>query len=178
MPAHRKPDDRHALEGTRPHDRSAVTPTTLVAGRPKFPKGLTPEAKRIFKSLCRQLGDRHTLTEGDGHLIGLYSELWDRRRRAQEKLLVEGEIALYTRLDPNGVAHKIKKPNLHLKVAQDAEKQMVAILDRLGLSPVSGSKVKQTRPTEAAEEAKPGTVAYMILHAKDMVKKNEVTEPN
>jgi P27 family predicted phage terminase small subunit len=162
MPQPRKADQLHELHGTRPHDRSPITPSMLTAGRPKYPRGLTAEGKRVFKMLCRQLEDRNTLTEGDGHLISLYATLYDRWTRAQKRLLLEGEICFYTRLDPNGVAHKIEKANLNLKVAQDAEKQMVSILDRLGLTPLASSKVKQTKPTEQEEEALPGTIAYII----------------
>lgn len=168
MPAPRKSEQHHWLSSTKPHDR-AITPPGLVAGRPKCPKSLTPEARRIFKLLCKQLEERRALTAGDGHLLALYAELFDRRQRAHAKLLVEGEICSYTRLDSNGRAHQVEKQNLNLKVAQDTEKQMVAILDRMGLSPLAGTKVKQTRLGEASAPAEPGTVAFVI--------QNSVPEP-
>src|SRR5580700_4894716 len=103
MPTPRKSDKLHVLMGTKPHDRSPeLTPNALIAGRPKFPKSLSGEAKRVFKQLCRQLAERRALTEGDGHLVLLYATIWDRRARAQEKLLSEGEVVAYTRIDPNG----------------------------------------------------------------------------
>lgn len=162
MPMPRKADELHKLHGSRPHDRTPVTPSMLVAGRPPYPKGLTKEARRVFKTLCRQLEERRALTEGDGHLLQLYAIIWDRWSNAQDHLLLQGAVCEYTRLDPNGVAHKIEKHNLHLKVAENAEKQLISILDRLGLTPLAGSKVKATRPTEQQEEAKPGTIAFLI----------------
>ena len=170
MPTPRKADELHALHGSRPHDRTPVTSSLLVAGRPDYPKGLTPAARRVFKTLCKQLEERRALTPGDGHLLQLYAEIFDRRQRAQAKLLAQGEVCIYTRLDSNGQPHQFEKSNLNLKVAQDAERQLVAILDRLGLSPLAGTKVKQTRGTEQAEEAQPGTVAYMILHSNKETK--------
>lgn len=170
MPARRKSENLHQLHGSRPHDRAAEAAEALVAGRPGYPKNLTREAKRIFKMLCRQLENRRALTEGDGHLIQLYAEIFDRRQRAQAKLLAEGEVCAYTRLDPNGVAHKIEKPNHYLKIAETCEKSLISILDRLGLSPLAGTKVKQTRGSEQVEEAVPGTVAYTILQASKETK--------
>jgi hypothetical protein len=81
--------------------------------------------------------------------------VWDRRERAQANLLAQGEICAYTRLDPNGVAHKIEKANLNLKVAEVAEKTLVAILDRLGLTPMNAAKVRASitaRPVKDPEQ--------------------------
>src|ERR1700730_16836515 len=101
MPMPRKSDDLHLLHSTKPHNRTPETPSMLVAGRPRYPRNLTKEARRVYKHLCRQLEERHVLTEGDEHLLSLFATVWDRRERAQEKLLAEGEICFYTRLDPN-----------------------------------------------------------------------------
>jgi P27 family predicted phage terminase small subunit len=178
MPQPRKHDKLHVLQGTKPHDRNPeMTPGTLVAGRPKFPKSLSGEAKRVFKQLCRQLAERRALTEGDGHLLILYATIWDRRARAQEKLIEQGEVVAYTRIDPNGVAHKIEKANLHLKIASDAERQLVSILDRLGLSPLAGSKIKQTRAaSDEKTEPEEGTVSWII--AQHLAEKKRIDHDN
>jgi P27 family predicted phage terminase small subunit len=173
MPQPRKHDKLHDLQGTRPHDRNPeMTPSTLVAGRPSIPKSLKAgsEARRIYKLLCRQLLERRALTEADRYLLELAATIWARRSRAQEKLLAEGEVVIYTRLNSNGEAVEVEKPNLHLKVAQDSERQLVSILDRLGLSPLAGSKIKQTRAA-SNEKAEPeeGTVNWIIAqHQKRM----------
>lgn len=178
MPTPRKADDLHALHSSRPHDRTPVTPSMLVAGRPRFPKGLSAEARRVFKLLVRQLEARRALTEGDGFLLQLAAELWDRRARAQAKLLEEGEVKLYERLDNNGIAHQVEKTNLNLKVATEAEKQLVSILDRLGLSPLQGSKIKQTRPPESTFEQMPeGSVGWMILQGEKPASQPEPISP-
>src|SRR5271169_5139221 len=142
MPMPRKPLALHELHGTVPNGR--VDNPLIPAGRPRYPKGLTKAARKVFKHLCSLLESRRTLTEGEYYLLQMYAEVWDRRGRAQAKLLAEGEIRLYNRLDPNGVAHQIEKPNLNMKIVEVAEKQLVAILDRLGLTPASASKIKQT----------------------------------
>ena len=164
MPMPRKSPEEHALTGTKVNYPIETTNSRLAAGRPKYPKGISQDGRRLFKRLCNQLASRRALTEGDEYLLRLFVETWERRARAQANLLAQGEICEYTRLDPNGVAHKIEKPNLNLKVIEVADKQLVAYLDRLGLSPLAGSKVKQTRQTEESEEAQPGTVAWLILN--------------
>jgi P27 family predicted phage terminase small subunit len=147
MPQSRKSLDEHKFQGTRPHyadDDSDVKP-----GRPKYPKGISPDAKRVFKRLCLLLSRRKTLTEGDAELLRLYAVTFDRHARALAHLDAEGEICPYERLDSNGEAHTVYKENLWLKVASDSEKFMRACLNDCGLNPMSRGKVK------VAERPKP-----------------------
>ncbi len=141
MPTPRKDLSAHTLQGTtaRYIDENSDVP----ASRPRYPKNLSPESKRFFKGICRMLEKRSTLTEGDQELIRLAAILRDRHERAVEKVAEEGEICTYVRLDSNGAPHDLVKENLWLRVAKDSEKQMVAILDRLGLTPAARGKIKQ-----------------------------------
>jgi len=162
MPMPRKDDALHKLHSTTPHDRTTDKPSPLVASRPKYPKDITPAARRVFKDLVKLLLERRALTSGDQYLLELYVAIWDRRARAQAKLLEEGEVTTYTRIDSNGKMHQCEKLNLHLKIVTEAEKQLVSILDRLGLSPLAGPKIKQTKQTQVEEEAQPGTIAFIL----------------
>lgn len=143
--------EEHRLKGTRP-TRAADHGQDIPAGRPKFPKGISPDAKRVFKRLCFVLEKRRALTHGDGELLRLYSILYTRHETAMAKLLVEGEICTYVRLDSSGTARDQEKPNLWLKVAETCERNMVACLDRMGLTPNARAKVKQVgdKPKSAA----------------------------
>jgi hypothetical protein len=47
----RKPVDTHTLHGTRPHYDVAAEP--LAQGRPRYPRNITPEARRVFKELVK-----------------------------------------------------------------------------------------------------------------------------
>ncbi|MDA4120131.1 MAG: P27 family phage terminase small subunit, partial [Thaumarchaeota archaeon] len=135
MPTPRKELSAHKLQNTKPkyiEESSVVAP-----GRPRFPKNLSTDAKRFFKNLCRMLEQRRTLTEGDQELLRLAAILRDRHERSMEHVIAEGEICTYVRLDSNGAPHDMVKENLWLRCAKDAEKQMVAILDRLGLTPLN-----------------------------------------
>ena len=100
---------------------------------------------------------RQVITPGDAELLRIYAVAYTRHERALDKLAVEGEICVYVRLDSNGQAHDQEKPNLWLKVAQDAERTMVACLDWLGLTPLNRNKVRPTanapaQPTPEQEE--------------------------
>lgn len=144
--------ETHALTGTKAH---YVEPESLVVGsRPRIPKEFRsrPELRRAFKEYSRSLEHRRTLTEGDGDLIRLIVLCRDRHLRAMEHIQTEGEICVYQRLDSNGQAVDVVKPNLWLKVAQDSEKQIVACLDRLGMTPTNRAKVKPTEKPEAEED--------------------------
>ena len=148
MPTPRKALSEHLLNGTKPsyvEESSGVAP-----GRPSYPKNISHDAKRVYKRLCRLLERRKTLTEGDAELLRLYAILFDRHVRAVSHVEIEGEVCQYTRLDSNGAPHKIWKENLWLKTAKDCERQMVAILDRCGLTPAARGKVKK-----AVDPAKP-----------------------
>lgn len=146
MPTPKKTAPEHWLSGTK--SQAEVPPNeelAFAAGRPKYPRGISGEARAAFKRLVRLLESRRVLTEADGELLRLYAITFDRHSRALEKLAEEGEVRIYTRLNNHGEEVEAEKPNLWLRVAETAEKNMVAILDRLGLTPLNRSKVKPTR---------------------------------
>jgi len=150
MPTQVKPDELHWLQGTKPQAK-AKAEYSVEPGRPKYPKGISAEARAVFKRLCTLLESRRALSEGDGELLRLYSILYDRHARALAKIAVEGEVRVYVRLDSNGNPHDQEKSNIWLKVAETAERNMVACLDRLGLSPLNRGKVAPTSRTTKTE---------------------------
>jgi P27 family predicted phage terminase small subunit len=159
MPTPRKPDELHWLTGTKSQARPVeFTPS---AGRPKKPKGVSKEALASFKRLCRLLESRRSLTPGDEDILRLFAVLFDRHARALTKLAEEGEIRVYVRFDSNGQAHDVEKTNMWLKIAQDAERQMVAILRDLGLTPNARAKVKPTAEAPAQGNV-PGSYADLV----------------
>lgn len=147
MPTPRKALEVHKLQNTKPE---WVVPDCVVeAGRPKMPKGISRSARKLFKKFSRLLEQRRSLTSGDGELIHLLVIKTERHQRAMEHLEAEGEIVTTVRLDKNGEQVQSLRPNQWLKVAQEAEKEKLAILDRLGLSPMNRSKVKSTEIPKA-----------------------------
>jgi P27 family predicted phage terminase small subunit len=162
VPTPRKTLAEHALAGTKPHYEVEVRLSPIEGGRPRFPKGLSKEARHIFKTLCRLLQDRRQLTEADGETIRLYCLALERHQRATAALALEGEIKMYERLDSNGQVHQVEKANLWLKVAEQAEKFMLSTLTALGLTMTSRDRVKQVKPAGADDEIVPGSVDDLI----------------
>jgi len=167
MPRERVPLDVHSLKGTQ----AKYTQEPAIEGsRPKFPSGLKGEGKKIFKRLAAILERRHVLTEGEVELLRLYAILSVRHAKALEHIELEGEVCKYSRLNNRGEEVLTEKPNLWLAIAESAEKNMVAILDRLGLSPLNRSKVKATSPAEKKKEpAKPGTTRWYMEHSAEEI---------
>lgn len=156
-----KTEAEHLLHGTKSQKRFKREESYVEAGRPRFPKGLTPAGKKTFKRLCSLLEQRRALTEGDVEALKLYCVLQDRHGRALLHLELEGEVKMYTRLDSNGQPHQFEKENIWHKVAAGAEKQMVAILVQLGLTPKSKDSIKPTRINKD-DEIVPGSIADVM----------------
>lgn len=157
MPAHRKPTELHALQGTRPHDRAADL-SSMPAGRPRIPRDVGPGLRKIFKHMCKTLAERRVLTSGDEQLIRLYVFLYDRHERNANLLRDEGDLVTYTRLDSHGQQVPVVRTNLRLKVVADTERQMTAVLNQLGLTPTAKDRAKVVGGARK-DELVPGSLA-------------------
>jgi P27 family predicted phage terminase small subunit len=115
-----------------------IAPASYVEpGRPKYPRKLSPQGKKVFKRLCAQLESRRTLTEGDQEILCLYSSLADRRDRAMESIERDGEVV--------STEEGKLVTNPWLSIAERTEARMISILEKLGLTPASRDRVKVTR---------------------------------
>jgi P27 family predicted phage terminase small subunit len=141
MPRERKSLKDHQLHNTK---AAWVSPdVSLTPGRPRYPKGISSDAKRTFKRLCLILEKRRNLTEGDSELLRLYAIAYDRHAKAVQKLAAEGEVRVYERESKTGELYDVEKENLWLPVLTNAEKFMRGCLADLGLSPLNRAKIKQ-----------------------------------
>jgi P27 family predicted phage terminase small subunit len=129
------------------------SPASYVApGRPRLPKDLSADGRKVFKRLCKLLEERRTLTDADGDLLRLYCIAYQRHCRANEHLEQEGEIVVRTVTDKEGNIHEEEKQNSWLPIAERAEKAMLSILAQLGLSPAARDKIKVTRGSNGGED--------------------------
>lgn len=141
----RKTEAEHELMDTA---SQALPDAPIPSGRPRCPKDLSKESRKVFREVCKLLEARRALTSGDGPLLLLYVHAHERYRRALAKVEEEGEIVMYTRLSSSGEAVQVEKENLWLGVLKDAESKLCSILDRLGLSPMNRTKVRPAIPKE------------------------------
>ena len=141
----RRPHSPHELWLHGAKSQSAVpTESTVRAGRPRYPAGLTPAARRMFKDLCRLLSDRRALSEADGEALRLYAILYDRHARALATVEAEGLLIRETRFGHNGEPSTRTIKNPALAICQESERQMTAILRDLCLTVATKDK---SRPT-------------------------------
>jgi P27 family predicted phage terminase small subunit len=143
----------HELSGTKP--QYVLPDSDVPAGRPKYPRGITGEAKSTFKRLVRMLEQRRTVTVGDQEILRLYAYLFDRHSRALEHVATEGEIVPSQVIGKNGDPITVMKPNLHLKIAETCETKMLAYLTQLGLTPRTRTQVKATKEDPKPEASFP-----------------------
>lgn len=147
----------HDLQSTKSVAGKTDNSAAIAPGRPKYPRDLTPATRAVFKRIVALLEERRHVTKGDVELIRLYALLYVRHAKALAKLEEEGEVKVYVRLDSHGTPHDQEKPNYWLKIVETAEKNMVACLDRLGLTAMNRAKVKPTgddknKPADPIEE--------------------------
>jgi P27 family predicted phage terminase small subunit len=155
----------HEMFGT--HSEAVLPEESKVpAGQPKCPKALSAAARKKFKELCKELAARRVLTPGDGELLSLYAELYDRRARCMVAVRAEGEVIQYESRGKNGDVLVREKKNLNLVIAQESEKQMVGILVQLGLSPLQKDKVKQA-PHPAGTHYERDSIGWMLLNEEN-----------
>jgi P27 family predicted phage terminase small subunit len=141
----RKSDELHELQGTE----SRTAPEVSVAGsKPRCPKELSPEARKIFRSACSELEKRRAVTSADAIILELLASTVDKYRRAREHVRVEGEIVEYTTLDKNREQVTKKAKNLWLGIANEAETKITALLDRLGFTPINRSRIRPTKDSQ------------------------------
>ncbi len=136
----------HQLNGTVPRYNPGAE--SHVAGAvPKPPKYLSKDSRKKFKAMARQLAERRAVTAGDGDLIAIFCSTHERWLQALEAIRTQGVVVKYERLGADGCAITVEKPNLSLKIAEVAERSMVSILTRLGLTPKDREGVKPTSAT-------------------------------
>jgi P27 family predicted phage terminase small subunit len=118
--------------------------STAVEGRPPVPRSLTPDEKKEFRRVCKELGLRHALTVGDGPLISLYCQTRTRWLKALKDVAVRGEVLVVETRE--GIQREKKNP--FLLIAQETEKQLSQYLQLLGLTPATRERLKSLKKDE------------------------------
>lgn len=157
----------------RPSRAKEHTPT-IDEGRPTCPGYLDKESRQIFRKLCKQLEQRRALTRGDGELLTLYATTWRRWRKAMADVAQRGEVVISISRGKNGEVIEREKKNPWLLIAQESERAMVAILDRLGLTPLNKEKVKKAKADKEKEPYPVGSLGWQFQQALQQEEENAV----
>jgi phage terminase small subunit len=112
----------------------------------------------------RQLEARRVLTPGDGPLLEQFSVLRCRWAEARAYVSAHGAVEEIPILDRQGVTvgYRTEFPK-QFQIAQDSEKQLLALTRVLGLTPIDKDK---TRPAKLSADEAPVDEAEEFLLSK------------
>ncbi|MCH8854122.1 MAG: phage terminase small subunit P27 family [Planctomycetes bacterium] len=129
----RTPKDILKLRGSWRADVRGEEPKAEPATAKSFrcPRWLTPEGKRVFKIVIKQLGVMGILTFADELLVGRYCDVYARWRRSRDYVTENGEG--YPVLRDGKVVSIHKYPQT--VVASQLLSELTKMEDRMGLSP-------------------------------------------
>lgn len=124
-----------------------------VSGRPKPPEHFTPEAKKVWGWLCKQLEELGIISQSDLVIMAMYCDTWCRYQDIQKKLQEEGIIYANKK---TGVSHI--NPLVH--EGHRLEQQLLRYVREMGLSPVGRAQIgvrryiKKKAPVEKERESR------------------------
>lgn len=101
---------------------------------PRRPSGLSPEAAAHWDQLTGLLSDAGTLSSLDADALTLYIALWDRYRKAEEMIALEGPVITAK----NGY----EQPSPWYTISVQCLKDLKSFLTVFGLTPMARSKLK------------------------------------
>jgi P27 family predicted phage terminase small subunit len=129
--------------------------------RPRMPKHLSANAVVVWRQTVKLMRERGTLSADTAPTLAIYCEITARWICAKDDLLKRGLQIEQTRHDKQGNEYQVLVENPSLAIAQDAERQLLALQKALGITPDMRTRVLPT-PESKASAAKPGTVAFMF----------------
>ena len=98
----------------------------------RCPTWLSPEGKRAWKRVVKQMSAMGILTLADVNIVARYCETWSRWRRAHAFVMEHGE-GYESKRDGKTIVLKFPQMN----VASQLNSELTKLEDRLGLSPGS-----------------------------------------
>jgi P27 family predicted phage terminase small subunit len=146
--------------------RAVEKPSTATEGRPSCPRSLSPEARKTFRQLCKQLESRRVLSKGDGLMLALAATTCERQRKAMEDVATRGEIIIVVSTGKDGQPIEREKKNPWLLIAQESEKALAGYLQSLGLTPAARERVKPVKKEETNIPFEPGSIGWILEQRK------------
>jgi P27 family predicted phage terminase small subunit len=130
-----------ATRGPKPSDVSRSTP---LPGIPDPPKQLDPAQALHWRELTELLDEAGLLSRLDRDVLVLYTSAWSRLKEAELALADEGVVIT--------VRNGYRAHNPWVKVAKDCRREILAYLDRFGLTPAARERL--TFPDETPGASK------------------------
>lgn len=151
MAGRQLPDELHALKGTVAEPRKPnLIPLALLGGRPTCPQHLSKPARRAWLAAIKLLEARGTLDPGAGPTLLIYAVTMARWLEAKADLDKNGLMIEVTKATSKGELYTTTAENPMLKIAENAEAQLLAITKSLGISPEAREKVRKVKQVARA----------------------------
>ena len=157
-------EDYHRVVGTRA-TRANVEPSPHISGRPTRPSHFSEIGRKEWNRIIRILGERGTLTKGDGPVIELYVATYCDWRAFNEEVEAQGRVVDSTWKDETGT-HTSRVPNPILKNVAQTANQLRALLIQLGVTPTARERAKQTR-LNPKKEFPVGSAGWLAQQEKE-----------
>jgi P27 family predicted phage terminase small subunit len=143
-------------------DRTKQIESGVVSGKPKMPPEFVGQPEEAFwKGACKLLARKGTLAATDGPTLRLFADLSARQVEAKAEIKRLGLIYEEQRFSKGGDPYTVRVVNPAVKIATDAERQLLQLQKSLGITAVDREKVTRARPKPGSEPPRPGTLAAL-----------------
>ncbi len=110
--------------------------------RPRMPRTMSEESKRVWRYLVPRLLKLGVLTEIDGNALERYCRLWGEWRKLQAIIDEKGHV--YSRKDRNGEVVAIRTLP-QVKVRDEISKDLLSLERQFGLTPSARTSIRLER---------------------------------
>lgn len=128
----KKPTALKILQGTARPDRANPHEPEYAPLDLEPPHYLTADERREYLRLCGMMRSAGVMTVADVDALVMYVRAWRRWRAAHDVLIEQGE----THDTPGGL-----RARPEVKIARDAQIELVRLMTEFGLTPASRAKV-------------------------------------
>lgn len=150
MPNHTKPTALKLLTGNPGHRPLNLDEPKPDAGEPEMPRGMSPLARKEWRSIVPELLKLGVLSKIDGKALGAYCEAYAMWVKAHAEVKKYGLTIPSKAITKSGeVVTTGYKRNPAVGIMNDALKIMKSYLGEFGLTPASRSRIKADKPAES-----------------------------
>ena len=142
------------MRGRKPTVKITADDQATAAPPPNCPRHLDAEARKEWRRVTKQMRDAGTLDGRDRALLAVYCQAWSRLVHAETEMAKTGPLVTVRRAQP--VADQQAAPSMPvqspwLPVINRAVEQLQRIAGELGLSPISRTRIKASKPKAKTE---------------------------
>ncbi len=158
--------EQHVREGTLNPSRHKAKVPLVIGGRkkPKCPRDLSKDGKRMFRALVADMWDAGVLDHADWPMIMVAARFWELARQAATTIEEHGQT--YTVSSKSGYTEQRLTPAV--KIYHDALREYQETIEQLGVGPSARARLAGLGVrSKAVEKEVPGLATLHVLRRKD-----------